>query len=137
MEHTLDASSSYQRVRILPPPLLPICWSELPWRAPHEDAAEVSVPVPTPVTTAGEGVPPTVVSERLWKPCLHLRPQLEHALLMDVLSHGNTVQEVSHIPNGSHPGNSLLKVGNASQVKNLRNGIHACMRVVDTKSMQD
>ena len=30
----------------------------------------------------------------------------------DVLSHGNPVQEVSRIPNGSHPGNciSLLRV---------------------------
>lgn len=35
----------------------------------------------------------------------------------DVLSHGNPVQEVSRIPNGSHPGNSisLLRGLNASQ----------------------
>jgi homeobox-leucine zipper protein len=34
----------------------------------------------------------------------------------DVLSHGNQVQEVSRIPNGSNPGNciSLLRVSNQS-----------------------
>jgi homeobox-leucine zipper protein len=35
-------------------------------------------------------------------------------LQWDVLSHGNQVQEVSRIPNGSNPGNciSLLRVSN-------------------------
>ena len=36
----------------------------------------------------------------------------------DVLSHGNQVQEVSRIPNGSNPGNciSLLRVSNQAIV---------------------
>ncbi|KAL1192194.1 Homeobox-leucine zipper protein HDG11 [Cardamine amara subsp. amara] len=39
----------------------------------------------------------------------------------DVLSHGNAVQEVAHISNGSHPGNciSVLRASNASHSNNM------------------
>jgi homeobox-leucine zipper protein len=51
----------------------------------------------------------------------------------DVLSHGNPVQEVSRIPNGSHPGNSisLLRVSIANVIRSYVQYVYVCVNVFD------